>query len=151
LTQWEHLRIREVDLDGETVTIELPDLAVMSHMGIVPNPLREAIAKIPEAVKDEDSLSSDELKAQILLQGYVIGHQMREPNLVEELGSIEAAQDWVINKMPPEHRKRLWDICLFHRTSDEFLSSLEEMRKFRGERGSTESVGSSDSNGQGPE
>jgi hypothetical protein len=126
VSEWEHARVVPVDLGEFTVDLELPDLFVfaLTDKGF-PNPLR-SVAELTKALQAE-SEEEEDLRNLLELQTYVIARQLRKPNLLEELGSIEAAQQWVIDKMVPEHRKKLWEYCVYHRPAAEVMEEARSV------------------------
>jgi hypothetical protein len=149
VSEWEHARTVTVELDDDfIVDLELPDIGVFAATDkSFPNPLRAAVATLDKAIADETQLSDEEIQNHLALQTYIIARQLRKPNLVAELGSVEKAQEWILERMPPKHRHLLWQYCIFHQSGEAVLRSLADLTSFRGNGAGAESGGSGEPDG----
>lgn len=130
---WAHRRIVEVDLDADLkVDFRLPDLGVWIAQGRIPNPLRNMAENIEYGIVNPEQLSDEDRQAYYDLQAFIVATHLVKPNLIEELGSQEAAMDWVRNEMPPTHRDLIW-LRAFHIVPADIAGSLTDLFPFRDE------------------
>lgn len=149
LDKWAHRRIVTVEIDADMkVDFRLPDLGVWIAQGRIPNPLRPIAEKIEFGIVEPEKLSDEERQTYYDLQAFIVATHLVKPNLVEELGSEEAAKEWVMEEMPPTHRDLIW-LRAFHLIPDEVMASIGDVTRFRDEPASGLSVVGSEANGAG--
>lgn len=132
LDEWSHDRLLTVELppttDGKPVRkvdIEIPDFFALSNKGLIPNPLR-SIAEKAETMFDPSEASDEEKTQYFEFVCWTVGRALKKPNLVEELGSPDAAQAWVAEHIPPMHRLILWQKCM-HLFSEEDAAAFRAL------------------------
>lgn len=135
LDAWAHKRVATVELDEETkADVRLPELGVWLAQGRIPNPLRSMAEQLEYSMVEPAKLNTEERKEYYDLQAFIIATHLVKPNLIEELGSQEAAAEWVLEEMPPVHKDKLWMQMLFHFNPEELMRSLSDLAPFREEQ-----------------
>lgn len=134
LDAWEHdkllkgLRLPAVGNGPERmVDFEIPDLAASVMRGEVPNPLASMALRVDTDVIAPAELGDDEKRTYFALMNRIIATHLRKPNLVEMTGSVEAAEAWVAQKMPPLHRILLWQRCVHIFSKEDVLRMIEDL------------------------
>lgn len=149
LNGWAHKRVVTIELDSDSkVDFKLPDLGVWIANGRIPNPLRPIAEKLEFGMVEVEKLSDEDRQAYYELQSFIVATHLVKPNLVEELGSEEAAKGWVLENMPPSHRDRIW-LAAFHVVPEEVMRSVLDLANFRDESAGDLSVVGSEANGAG--
>ena len=118
LDEWSHDRILSIELPSATdgkpsrmVDIEIPDFFMLANKGLIPNPLR-GIAEKAESMFDPAEASEEEKGLYFDFVCWTVGQVLKKPNLVEQLGSGEAAQEWVATNLTNAHRLLIWQRCM---------------------------------------
>lgn len=131
LADWAHDKlVRGLELDPvgdgprRMVDLEIPDLAHMAIHGNMPNPLAAIALRVEEGVTPA-KLTDDEKGAYFDLMCHVIATQLRKPDLVSDLGGLDAAVKWVAEQMPPTHRIAIWQRCVHLFGPDDILAMIQ--------------------------
>lgn len=135
LSDWEHKRVVQVELDDDTVVdFRLPDLSVWLAHGKIPNPLRAMAERIEYSTTvSEASMTAEERRDYLDLQAFVIATHVTKPDILKHFdGDVERAKTWVLESMPPGHRTQLW-MRAYHFIPADVAASLEQMFPFRDE------------------
>lgn len=132
LSSWGHAKVTTISLGEFSVDYRVPDLDAFIARGMIPNPLLPMAIKIAGSVKapNEAEMSAEERKAYFDLRCHIIGTHLVRPNLVEELGSGEAAAKWVAEEMPPGHRDQLWAASVHFLAGEELMRSIADLLRF---------------------
>lgn len=156
LDEWAHDGIITVQLPAvgdhkaRLVDYELPNLWSYVALGRVPNPLASLAMRIRSEVIAPDSLSSEEKVSYYALQTHIIATHLKRPNLVEELGSEDAAVAWVAANLPEDHLWKLWmlSVHIFDPAEmAEQLRGLLDLESFRDRKSGEDVPSGSDADG----
>ena len=138
LDQWSHQRVIKglalPAVKGQPalmVDYEIPDMWALGSDGELPNPLAAMALKIEQGVMNTDDFSDEEHQTYYELACNVIARHLRKPDLVAELGELEAVE-WVKTKLHPDHRDALWarSIHVFQPADfEEVLRSITALEK----------------------
>jgi hypothetical protein len=130
LAAWEHARLlKDLPLpSGQVVDFEVPDLWTYVLYGMIPNPLA-AMAMQVESKQGLDpmELDADAQRRYADLVYWTIATHLRKPNLVEELGSEEAAIAFVRDKMLPDDRGLLWSKAVHLITPEDIARGVVDL------------------------
>lgn len=168
LDRWDHDRVlKGVEIPSASggqpflVDFELPNLNTFAKLGDIPNPIAEIAIKAEwDTSFNPLTAQGDDRKDYFDLMCYVIAWGLRKPNVVEELGSLEAGAAWVA-KWTVQQQMVLWsrsqhmvaqeDIeaaAMLKKEVEEGINSVADLKDFRhGGRGADVSPNGTDATG----